>query len=119
MKSFKFSPNAKIEKFLNEISSDDVFAFEPAKPRRKREPRRTITLTPEVYKLLTDYFERHKESFVRRGLDLNGIANNKLACLPTAEDEAEFDVLLASSKARKEAEAVGNLFSIQSTQYVN
>lgn len=101
----KFSP--EIEKFLNQLDGD---LFAPK--ARKRQRRRTVTLSPEVYERLKDYAERHNQS-------MSEVANFKLdLSIPTPEDEAEIDALMAASKMQRQA--FDDLFTVQPIRtYVN
>ena len=105
----KFSP--EIEKFLNNLDSDVLAQFKNAKSTRKRQPRRTVTLSPEIYERLKDYAERHDQS-------ISEVANRKLEAIPTEPEEAEIDALMAASKMQQQA--FDDLFTVQPTRmYVN
>ncbi|HEX6803360.1 MAG TPA: hypothetical protein VF133_06735 [Terriglobales bacterium] len=102
----------ELTKLLRDAFADgDPCPFEHAEPRRKRQPRRTITLSPEVYERLKDYAARHNQT-------VSEVANFKLESIPTEADKAELDALIASSKAQRQA--FDDLFTVQPVRtYLN
>jgi hypothetical protein len=80
---------------MDQLGLGDAYPFETLRAPRKRQAHRTITLSPEVYERLKDYAERLNQS-------MNQVANRKLdLSIPTAEDEAELDALIAVSNAEQ------------------
>jgi hypothetical protein len=98
--------SSEIEKFLGGLDSDLFKSFETTKSPKTRQPRRTVTLSAEIYERLKDYAARH-------GKSMSDVVNQKLdSILPvSAEDEAETDAFIAVHKATERGD--------RGCQYVN
>jgi hypothetical protein len=97
--------SSEIEKFLGGLDSDLFKSFETPKIPSKRQPRRTITLSAEMYERLKDYATRHDKS-------MSDVVNQKLdLSLSSAEDEAETDAIFAMYEAMERGD--------RGCQYVN
>lgn len=98
--------NSAIEKFLDGLDADIFKPLETPKASSRRQPRRTVTLSAEVYERLKDYAARH-------GKSMSEVANQKLdSILPlSAEDEAETDAIIAMHNATERGD--------RGCQYVN
>jgi predicted DNA-binding protein len=87
--------SSEIENFLEGLDSDVFKPFETPKIASKRQPRRTVTLSAEMYERLKDYAARH-------GKSMSDVVNQKLdSTLSSAEDENEFDMIFAMHDAKE------------------
>jgi predicted DNA-binding protein len=97
--------SSEIEKFLGSLDSDIFKPFQTPKTASKRQPRRTVTLSAEMYERLKDYAARH-------GKSMSEVVNQKLnLSLSSVKDENEFDMIFAMHDATERGD--------RGCQYVN